>query len=992
MSRLMNVLSCASAAALMWGLGAPAYAQSTDPITTPSAEESTDDADAADESEAIYVTGSRISRRDYMAVSPIVTMNAQTLEQSSAITLESALNTLPQMGVGTGSSTIQNRTGRSSANLRGLGEPRSLVLLNGRRIQPGEPGGAVDLTILPGNLIRSVETITGGASAAYGSDAMAGVVNIILRDDFTGLMATAQMNYPQDGNGVSEEYSIAAGGDFAEGRGNGFLVFSYADRDELMRRDRDFFQISTVNGRFGRLIINNAANPPSQSAIDAVFGSYGADPGDVNRTTTISFNDDGTLFTPAPGAGRDIINYRGTFDERTILLNNAIQSNQGWTYSLINPLTRYNLFGHVDYDITSNISWFGEGLFTNYENTSTTASVQVGTTGSSISIPVTNPFIPADFQTLLASRTNPNADFSGVIGFEALPLGGYTTQQNVFQLTTGLEGDLDIRDWTWSAYITHGNTHITSRGSQVNLRLIEELIDAPDGGASICAGGLNIFAPDDQMSPDCLQYIYYRAVNQLDITQTASEAILNGSLLELPAGDLSFAAGAAFRRERYYDVIDREASDGNLPGDLSGPSTGGERTVTEFFGELLVPILSDLPLVDRLEANLGFRSSEYSNAGRVESYSSNLTWDVTDTLTLRGGYSRAIRAPSLLDLYASGVFTSLRLGTPSATTTGGDPCDTRSSFRLGPNGPDLRALCLALGVPAPAIDTYQTNAQTIFGQTRGNPNLENEYADTYTFGVILQSPFSNPWLEGLRVSFDYFDIEINDAIGQIPLTSALARCYNLDGVSNPTYDPNEPACDFFPRDNTGQITRLDVPLLNLARYQTTGIDVQLDWRLDLESAGFGSIGEFSVNILGTYLDSFEVQQLATTPSLDYAGYSQSPIDPNGRPSVLPHWRSTMTFMHSIGPLQSAIRWRYVGPVDDVSLVTNPTSTTAGADAYNQFDASLNWEVNEGVDLRFGINNFTDAQPYVLSGVRGNTDQQSYDVVGRTYYLAVRKTF
>ncbi|MBL8551307.1 MAG: TonB-dependent receptor [Hyphomonadaceae bacterium] len=977
MRRILNALQCVSAAALL--CGGPAFAQTAE--STP----------AADEGEGIVVTGSRIARRDFNAVSPIVTLGEDQIERSSQLTIEGTLNLLPQMGVGTGASTIQNRTGRASLNLRGLGEPRSLVLLDGRRIQPGEPGGAVDLTVIPGILVQSVETITGGASAAYGSDAMAGVVNLRLKKNFDGVLATGQYNLPEHPGGQSQEYNLAIGDEFDGGDGRAFMVLSYGERSFLGRRQRDFFEVSTINSRFGRLIVNNSANPPSQQAIDQVFGQYGAAPGAVNRTTTISFNDDKTMFTPAPGTGRQIINYRHGFDNQTILLNNAIQYNQGYTYSLVNPFERYSIFAHAEHKIGENINWFVEGLFTTYTNSTSTAPPSIGTAGSTINIPVTNPFIPADFRTLLNSRQNPNGTFSGVIAFERLPMGGYDSRTNVYQMTTGLDGELGLKDWSWSAYLSHGATTQMARGNQVNVRKLYDLINALDGGASRCAGGLDIFGPDAAMSQQCLDYIYYRQTSEIEINQTAAEAVLQGSLFDIWAGDVRFAAGLSYRREGYNDNVDPEASGGNLPGDLSGPSTSGERDVTELFGELAIPLITDAPLIDRLELDLGYRLSDYSTSGSVESYSSNLTWAISDFVTVRGGYSRAIRAPSLNDLYSTGSQTQLRLGTPSATTTGGDPCDVRSSFRLGANGAKLRQLCLDVGVPAPAIDSFTSNAQTIFGQTSGNLNLDPEWADTYTAGIILESPFDTPLLSHLRASIDYFDIEINDAIGQIPLTSALARCYNLDGVSNPTYSAAAEACAFFPRDVTGQMANLRVPVLNLARYQTTGVDVQVDWQVELADLGFG-VGTFGINMVGTYLNSFEIQQLSTTPSLDYVGTSDSPIDPNGRASVLPHWKSVTTFSYTVGPIDASLRWRYVGQVDDVSTISNPNSTTPGADAYNSFDASLGWDLTEKTNLRFGVNNLGDVEPLLLNGVVGNTDNQSYDVIGRTYYLALRKAF
>ena len=273
----------------------------------------TESAAPAAEDEGIVVTGSRIPRRDFTAVSPIVTLGAAQIEQSGQPTIEFGLNALPQMVAGTNSTSIQNRTGRASLDLRGLGESRSLVLLDGRRIQPATAGGAVDITSLPSVIVESVETITGGASAVYGSDAMAGVVNFRLRQSFDGIMAEAQFNATEQGGGGSQEYSLVMGDEFNNEAGRAMLVLSYADRNVLKRRDRDFFAVSTVNTRLKWPILNMSANPPSQAAINTVFAQYGAAAGAVSRTTNIGVNDDLTLFTPAPGSTRQIINFRGEF-------------------------------------------------------------------------------------------------------------------------------------------------------------------------------------------------------------------------------------------------------------------------------------------------------------------------------------------------------------------------------------------------------------------------------------------------------------------------------------------------------------------------------------------------------------------------------------------------------------------------------------------------------------------------------------------------------
>jgi outer membrane receptor protein involved in Fe transport len=415
------------------------------------------------------------------------------------------------------------------------------------------------------------------------------------------------------------------------------------------------------------------------------------------------------------------------------------------------------------------------------------------------------------------------------------------------------------------------------------------------------------------------------------------------------------------------------------------PSTTGARSVAEAYGELLIPILADLPLIEHLEADLSYRYSDYENAKGVSSYNVSLNWRPFHFLTVRGGYSRAIRAPTLEDLFASAVPVSLNLGQPSATSTGGDPCDVRSSFRQGTNATQIRQLCIAMGVPAGAVDSYTLDRQTLFGTASGNPNLGNEKADTVTAGMILQSPFSSPALSHLRFSVDYFDIKIKDAIGQIPLNSAFSRCFNLDAErSNPNYDAANENCSFFPRDpQTGLIREIQSRTLNLGQYHVRGIDLQLDYQLPLSTLGLD--GTFGLNFVGSYLDKYEIQTLPGLPLLNYAGYG-------GRPTIRPHWKTLTTVSYDLGPFETILRWRFAQGIKDISRVSNPDSTTPGAPDYHYFDLSLGWDFDEDTGIRLIVSNLFDAEPYALGGSPGETDQTTYDVIGRNFTISLRKKF
>jgi len=979
------LLSASSWLAIQCVLPMTAVAQEVSDPDAPALESEQSAEDDGDST--IYVTGSRIARRDYEAVSPIVTVDAETIDQAGQVTLEFAMNMLPQMVAGTSASSVQNRTGRSSLNLRGLGEARSLVLLDGRRIQPATAGGSVDITTIPSAIIKSVEVITGGASAAYGSDAMAGVVNFQLIDSYSGLGIEGKKNWTDGGGGGSMEVNLIGGSEFADGRGNAMLVLTYADRDRLRRSQREFFQFSTVNTRIKYLVANLASNPPSQAVVNTVFAKYGAPAGAVSRTANMGVNDDLTLFTPVPGTGRQIVNYRGDLDAVTRIDGGRLVSNQGYLYDLISPLERISAFGRVTFDISDDFEWFGQAMFSSFEGSNEVSPQTIGTAGTSATIPVTNPFIAPDLRQLLQSRANPTAAFPVTYGFEQLGNQTSNADWTLYQIVTGLKGNVGVRDWKWDVYGAHGKTdQILSQTGVYNVRRLQQLLNAPDGGASICSGGLNLFGPHEAVSQACLAYISAEPHNLLSIEQTNVEGTVTGSLLKLPAGDLQFAIGADWRNEAYEEQNDDQAVAGEIPGLNVAPSSRGSRYVMEAFGEVLIPLLADMPFFHNLEATLGYRYSDYENAKGVSSYNVSLNWQPVEFLTFRGGYSRAIRAPTLEDLFASEVQISLNLGNPSLTGTQGDPCDVRSSYRNGPSATQIRQLCIGLGVPVSAVDSYTLDRQTLFGSASGNPDLANETADSFTAGIIFESPFNSPLLSRARFSVDFFDIKIEDAIGQIPLAAAFARCFNIDADhSNSSYDPTNVNCSFFPRDpQTGLIREIRSRTLNLGSLATQGVDVQLDWQVPFDELGIGP-GTLALNVTGTYLNKYEIEALPGSTPLDYAGYGS-------RPTIYPKKKALASLTYSYEPFETTFRWRFADSVRNTALLSDPNSTATGAPDYHYFDLSFLAKVSEDLELRFIVSNLFDKKPYVLGSTLGETDQVAYDVIGRNFTVSASMSF
>lgn len=941
----------------------------------------------------IVVTGSRIARRDFNSPSPIVTISADRLQQTGQVTLDTALNKLPQLASGTNSTTQTNRTGRASLNLRGLGEERSLVLLDGRRIQPATASGAVDINILPAILVQSVETITGGASAVYGSDAMSGVVNFKLRKSFDGLLIDGQASQSYKGDAEAYEIALLAGGTFGDGAGNAMIALSYADRAPLSRSQRKFTHISIPTGRLLNPVLNLASNPPSQAAIDAVFGQYGAAPGTVNRSAVLGVNPDGTLFTPSPGANRPIVNYKGPLDDATLIIDNNILYNQGYFYDITNSLKRFSGFARVNYDFSDSITGFAQLLHARYRTRDRTTPSALGLAGTSFTVAPDNQFIPADLRQVLASRADPTQPASVVMTTEALGRLTSYADWEVSQAVIGLEGNIGIGDLTWSGYGSLGRTHQQLLYENAfSVERAQRLLSRPDGGAGLCTGGFDIFGAQDKISPACLDYIRATPINTFVYDEAVTEGTVQGGLFDLPGGQVRFSLGASYRWDSFDNNFDDRAARGDIGGVIGG-SSEGSRSVKEVFGELLLPIVRDLPFIDSLDAHLGYRYSDYSIGGGVQSYTANLEWGITDFLRLRGGYSRAIRAPSLEDLFASASQAQLRVGSPTATGSGGDPCDVRTSFRQGPNAAQIRELCLGMGIPATAIDSYQFDSTTIFGTSTGNRNLEPEKADTYSIGAVINSPFASGLMSRFRSSIDYFNITIKGAIGQLPLDTAFARCFNLDSVSNPTYSPTNLNCSFFPRSPvTGAVQSATVPLLNLGLYKTSGIDFQVDWQVPLSDYIWDKLGTLDLNLVGTYLDSFKIQTLPGTAIIDFAGSSQSPIDPNGRAAVLPRWKWIGTVALDQGPVWTSVSWRHISGVFDVSRLSNPQSTTAGAKSKNYIDLAARVKLPYQTELRLGVNNLFNVQPPLLKASLGNTDTTTYDLYGRYYTVGLRKTF
>lgn len=954
-----------------------------------SAQEATPQEEAAQVGD-IVVTGSRIARQDYVATSPIVTVSQEDFQATGSVTIDTLINDLPQF-VPSINQTSNNPSngGQANINLRGLGTVRTLVLMNGRRVVPSNSTGTVDINILPTALIRNVEVISGGASAAYGSDALAGVANFILADNFQGVQLDAQYGVTDRSDGATESYSVTLGGDIADGRGNAVFSLARSTRELIFNRDRAFSAVSGPSGAspLGSTVFDSN-NLPDQAFVNGYFGAT------VANTGSFGFNNSGSLFS-----------YAGTRNFESpggIDYDGNVTPGGNWAYNtgplnyLQLPLERWNAYAAANYELNAGAELYGNLLFTQYQASQELAATPAAST-TGFRVPVTNPFITPDLAAFLAARPLPGNSFRLDKRFTDIGGRNSTEDYTVYQGTFGIRGDLvGLRDWTYDIYAQYGRMHrVTLQSGNVSRSSVQTLLDAPDGGASLCAGGFD-FLGESNLSPECIAFIARTSQNVTNQDQTVVEASLQGGLFDLPAGELRFAAGIQYRQDTFEFRPDASLSrinptvtrpDGGTTGgsEIAGfnpsqPLSGSTNSV-EYFAEFLVPLLADIPFVQSLDLTLGYRYSDYNTVGGIDAFRADLDWGITDFLRLRGGISQSVRAPSIGELFAARNTSFPSIGAPSATGLSGDPCDVRSSYRQGANAAQVRALCIAQGISPAAVDNYQYTNNQVPGFTGGNPDLFEESSESWTVGLVVQSPFQSPWLSGFSMAIDYYNIEIEDAIGTIGAASQLQGCYNAQG-QNPTYDPNNFFCRLFQRDPlSGSVIDALETNANLATLNTSGVDAQFDWNFVLADIGAPDWGSLSFNVIVGWLENRDGQAFVGAPVINRTGTIDSVFG-----NTFPEWKSLSSVNWRNGDFGVGARWRRIGEMTQFG-------TTNEIPSKDYFDLNASWQVTDSISLRATVNNLTDEQPVVYSpGVQANTDPSTYDTLGRRYSIGLTARF
>jgi outer membrane receptor protein involved in Fe transport len=949
--------------------------------------------------EVIEVTGTRIARPDFESPSPVVTVPEAVITSTGAVTLERSLEQYPQFVAAAGAtSNDPGNDGQANVSLRGLGANRTLVLLDGRRLIPADGNGAVDLNILPPALVESVEVMTGGASAAYGSDAIAGVVNVRLRKRFEGVALEGSGATTDHGDGTTSTAGLTAGTEFADGRGTLMGYVGYAQRDAVLQGDRafsryplEYFAGSTGgHGPGGAFLASGSGSTEegvhivfaSPTAFNSVFSRYGFTPGSVSPQQGFGVNADGTLFTIGTGAPGSVLNYRGERDP--VMFNDRTYTpyNFASVTALQLPLERRSAFVRGTFAANDAVEWYAQALYADYSVERRLSSAQAGIA----LVPITNPFMPADLAELLAGRTGDLAARTAPYRyFRLLPEVGTLNARNerdVLQVTAGVRGQF-ASDWSYDVYVQHGaNDRDEYQTNNISLTRFQELTFAADGGQSICAGGLNPFNATP-LSSECIDYVAFDATNAVTLRQSLAEASVSGSIGALPAGEVSLAAGVLYKHED-FDFDADPAISAMLPSvppdvigprpDVSGfpgvPDRSGDVSNTDLYAELHVPLLRGLPGVDALELGLGYRYSDYSQAGSANSYKAELQYRPVAPLRVRGSFQHAVRAPGIEELYFPPVANQFEIPRP-------DPCDAdKSAIRNGPLRAQVEALCLAQGISPAQLPTFNYELRRTNGVAGGNPDLQPEQADTTTVGLVFTHATDGGRAGELQVSLDWYRIEIDDGIGRWDAKSAVERCF--DPQYNPTFDPGNVYCSFFTRDATTGFIFANIVDRNIGGLQTAGVDLQLDW-----SFGFGS-GVFGVNGLVSYVDTWQYLD-PSGGTIEYAGT----VGGGGLGRSLPQWKSLLNLTFSANDGWNLLaRWRHVGSASDVVY------RDFDVPAANYIDLGGSYAFTEGtldgLTIRGGIDNAFDEQPPILpTWQQANTDPSQYDVLGRSFYLKLQ---
>lgn len=915
--------------------------------------------DSGDERlEEVVVTGTRITRRDYVSNSPISTVDQTFLEFSGQPTLEEALNQMPQVQPDFGRSSNNPGDGTSRINLRGLGAERTLVMLNGRRLAPSGAGSAVDVNNLPRALIERVEIITGGASTVYGSDAISGVVNFITLDKFAGLSLDASTYITEQGDSEVTDINIVYGNNFADGRGNITLFGGYLERKASFAADRDISRVPLVDDLNGSLQPTGSGTTPDGSPF---FPRLDLGNGPV-----------ATRFAP----NGDIVEFIRPDDVYNFAPLNYLQV----------PLTRYTAGLFANYDLGANLEAYTELTFTRNESGRTLAPVPAA---DFFEINLDSPFFSDQSREIAANQFLPAGPGSVAFGLrrrlEELGAREFDSTRDYTRAVVGLRGSLnDTWDFdSWAVYTDGSETELQLNGASAS-RIQQGLLVNPATGE--CFDPANGCVPVNLLGAGnftdaAADFIRLAPLtNRTQREQKLVSAFVTGAPFELWAGAVDIALGLEWRSDSVDFRADPSLQDGDALGYLADASISGEETVFELYGEAIVPLLQDAAFARYLGLEMGYRYSDYDNAGSVESWKFGGQWEVIDGVRFRSILQRSVRAPNLTE-----AFQEQRIIANSFVRS--DPREDPCSASANPVASGNAERCVLQGIPVDQLGIYE--AALLFPTNfidGGNPDLAPETADTFTFGVILEPARASKW----QLAIDYFDLEVTDTIGSI---DPAAICFDPANTENLF-------CENITRDPVSyNVTEVFALTSNRGLSAVEGIDTQISYATDLP--GWMSMGgesaDLRVNLIWTHLLDKTVQANPASTPLDCTGRFGWPCDQDRTGETFPDDRITSNFLYRSGKLTGNLTWRWISGSDNAAPLglaqfgfLDPVLAIPSIGSTNYFDLGVGYDFTDNINARLNVSNLLDQDPPLMADAvfANNTDTAMYDIFGRAYQLSL----
>ncbi|MBA4805589.1 MAG: TonB-dependent receptor [Brevundimonas sp.] len=953
----------------------------------------------------VVVTGSRIPQTNLVTTSPVTQVTGEDIDVAGVTRVEDLVAQLPQAFAAQNSTVSNGASGTATVSLRNLGSSRTLVLIDGRRMGYGSPNDdAADLNQIPEQLVERVEVLTGGASAVYGSDAVAGVVNFIMKKDFEGIQIDAQYAFYQHNNdydgpgnlrdviagraatnpaqfrlpddnqidGESRSVNITMGVATEDGRGNLMAYAGYRNNNYVLGAYRDYSACALGGEAAGSFTCG---------------GSSTAFPG---RFISLA---NGADVTVAGGAGTG----NGTF----VPFNAATgQYNYGPLNYFQRPDERYTLGAFGRYQVNDKVEAFAQLMFSDYESVAQIAP-SGAFLGPIIEVSCANPLLSAQ-QANEIGCTAPGDTIDMLIGRRNAEGGGrqdsinYTSYRGV----VGVRGEF-MAGWNYDVAAQFSRVRLarTYMNDFSNTRLGRALDVVDVGGTPTCRSVVDrtdencvpydIFSPGG-VTPEALEYLQIPLMQNGETTQQVITAAITGDTgwsMPTASRTLQVAFGAEYRRDALDSVTDNAFATGDGAGQ-GGPTIGfsGDTDVAEVFGEFQLPLADDQPWAYSASIDGAYRRSEYENFG-ADTYKIGVDYAPVEDVRFRASYSRAVRAPNVIELFTAQGFNLFDMDF--------DPCSApgRAANNAGP-------------VPASCIGTnpWQVSPgesaggllDSPAGQYNflqgGNPDLEPEEADTYTFGVV----FTPSFLPRFNLSVDYYDIKVDNLIDTIDPLNTLDACYTAG---------NAQACSLIVRDgptgalwlNDGNVIDTNV---NIGGLRTSGVDFNANYGVDLEDWGAPSYGSLQFAFVGTWLESLETDTgLGFGNSVyDCAGFFANQC---GVPN--PEWRhrARVTWV-SPWEVDVSATWRHYSEVEigvlgpDGSLNNSPDRLDRFLDAQNYLDFAATWQVRDTITVRAGVNNVLDSDPPLSYSVgttgNNNTYPQLYDALGRYFFFGITANF